>query len=64
MQVTCFSPQNNQNQTQIANPKTSLTHHHHHKIMQANPTAAAIASALARTTAPGLWASGPQHARL
>jgi hypothetical protein len=36
---------------------------HHHKTKQANPTAATMASALARTMAPGL-ALGPQHGRL
>jgi hypothetical protein len=36
---------------------------HHHNTKQANPTAATIASALARTMAPGL-ASGPQQGRL
>jgi hypothetical protein len=36
---------------------------HHHSTKQANPTAAAIANALARTMAPGL-ASGPQQGRL
>jgi hypothetical protein len=35
----------------------------HHATKQANPTAAAMTSALARTIAPEL-AFGPQHARL
>lgn len=41
----------------------SKVSYHHHSSKHANPTAAAMASALARATEPAL-ASGPQHARL
>jgi hypothetical protein len=45
------------------NPKIqSNSVSHHQATKQANPTAATIASALARTAAPEL-ASGPQQAR-